>query len=117
MAAPWHCLGAHDGGLFVPGELHQPAQAMSKIPSLHVIGKATKAGVAPGRVGRVRLRVAESPKLFQVQIADLRPPERGSNPVKIKLGVVPGSRNCAHIYQSLHAVRLQKHDEISLRPG
>ena len=53
MASPGNRLGAHNGGLLGFGNLHQLAQAGSKLASLHVVGVASKAGLAPARVGGV----------------------------------------------------------------
>jgi hypothetical protein len=50
MASPGNRLSAHNGGPLHFGNLHQLAQAGSKLASLHVVGKAAKAGVAPSCV-------------------------------------------------------------------
>ena len=50
MTSPGNRLGTHNGGPLSFGHLHQLAQACSKLVSLHVVGKAAKAGVAPSGV-------------------------------------------------------------------
>ena len=107
MASPRNRLGAHNGGPLGFGSLHQLAQAGGKLASLHVVGIATKAGVAPSGVWGVWTRTAQAAQVFHVQVADPSATKRRSDPVSIKLRIVAGTRNGAHIDESLHSVSLQ----------
>jgi len=116
MATPRYCLGAHDSGLFEPSQLHQPAQPTGKFGSLHVVGKASKASIAPSGVEGAWLRVAESPQGRHVQVANPCTPKRRAYLLSIKLRVVPRSWDGAHIHKPLHSMCFQQLDEVFLLP-
>lgn len=47
MTSPGNRLGAHNSRPLGFGHFHQPTQALSKFGSLHVVGIAAEAGIAP----------------------------------------------------------------------
>src|SRR5215471_19366068 len=59
--------------------------------------------------------MAQAAQVFHVQVADPSAAECRSEAVSIKLRIVPGTRNGAHIDESLHRVGLQERNEILLR--
>lgn len=68
MAPPRDGLCAHEGGpaFFC---LHlQRSEPFLETRGLHVVGKATKARVPPGIVGRILQRMAETPEAMDMQV-------------------------------------------------
>src|SRR5215472_8303654 len=59
--------------------------------------------------------MAQAAQVFHVQVANASAMECRSDAVAIKLRIVAGTRNGAHIDESLHSVGLQEGNEIVLR--
>ena len=59
--------------------------------------------------------MAQAAQVFHVQVANASAMECRSDAVSIKLRIVAGTRNGAHIDESLHSVGLQEGNEILLR--
>jgi hypothetical protein len=76
MAAPRDSFGAHYGGPSLCGQMNKLVQGFLKLSRLHVISKAAEAGISPGSIDRVRMRMPQAAKPGHMLIVNPRFLER-----------------------------------------
>jgi hypothetical protein len=76
MATPRHSLGAHNSGSSNLGQLNELVQGFRKLRRLHVISEAAEAGISPGSIDRVRMRMPQAAKPGHMLIVNPRFLER-----------------------------------------
>ena len=87
MASPRNSLGAHEGDSFPSSQAKQPLDTSVEFRGLHIIGEASKARIAPRRVGRIAARVAQTTQLRQMNVADARSLQSARQRILIKLRI------------------------------
>ncbi len=88
VATPRHRLGAHQDDALPLRQVDTRLQAVLECCGLHVVGIATEAGVAPGRVDGIRPRTAQTTQSRHVPIVDVPAVKRWRQLVAIELGIV-----------------------------
>src|SRR6185437_4956774 len=116
VAAPRHRFGTHDGGWALAGKADEFFQRVGEGLSLHVIGIAAKAGVAPRRIEGIATGVAKPTEVRQVHVVDPGPLQGETKLILAKLRIVARARNRAYIGQLPNAVRVQQRNKIIDRP-
>jgi hypothetical protein len=117
VAAPGEGFGAHERAGLFGGEMKGAGEGGYEIGSLHVVGVAAEAGVAPTGVDGVLFGVAEAAEGFEVDVADAARAEGGRERLAIELRVATGAGNGANVDDALDAVGAEERDEFVERAG
>lgn len=108
VAAPGDDLGAHDGYALLTSEGFQFGEARVEFGGGHVVGVASKGGVAPAGVRRVFGGMAQTSQGFQMQVADARGLQFAGQMIYAKLGMRARFGDGAYINQELDVVSMQE---------
>ena len=111
VTAPRHCLGAHDGDLFLVRGIDERRESRFELGRLHVIGVAPKRCIAPSRVRRVLSGVTQSAQLRYVCIPDAGLSQRLRQSLAIELRIRPRAWDRPHVHQSFHSMGAQHFDK------
>lgn len=80
--------------------------------ALHIVGKPAKAHVMPTKIRGIFFRLAQTAKIIDVCIGNLRPAQRPRELLFVELRIMPGPGNGAYIYQGFDPIGFQKCDEF-----
>jgi len=108
VAAPGDGFGAHDGEAAGACKLDEFQEIAFEVGGLHVVGIAAEAKIAPGGVGGIFARVAETAESGHVEVFDTGIGEGLWKILLIELGVMPRFRDGADVDEEVDAVGLEE---------
>src|SRR4051812_4651151 len=89
MAAPRHCFGAHDRGSVFSGSFDEGLKCRVEFLRLHVVRIATKRGILPSAVHRIRLWLPQPAERLHVHVFNPRGLKRRLQCLGPKLRIMP----------------------------
>lgn len=112
VAAPGQGLGTHDGHALLTSEGFQFDEARVEGRCGHVVGIASKGGVAPTGIGRIFGGMAQPSQGFQVKVADARSIQFTGQAIYAKLGMRARPGDGAHINQLLDVISMEEFQKL-----
>jgi hypothetical protein len=117
MATPGNGFGTHHCDPLALGQFDQIVHIFSELRRLHVIGKATEAGVVPTVVNGVPPSMPEATEPGHVPVVYASGMQSNPQSAPVELRIVARTRDGAYIDQSLYIVGFKKMDEVRSQTG
>ncbi len=113
MTPPGESLGTHEReGSILLSTVDEFVECRGELCSLHMVGKATEAGIAPGGIRGVGPRLATSTECRAVPVRDTMFSQCAGQAIPVELGVTPRVRETPHIGHEPHAMRSEQLEEL-----